>query len=935
MKNLVLIGSNDDTDGLQSSVTFTADPSLTYYFQVDGYGNKTGNITINYPVSAGTPPAIAPTPVHPAKLFFRVNGDIFLDPDADGDDLSTWEERLLGTNKDKQDTDGDGMSDSYEFIYRFDPLSPTDGTEDADGDGISNSDEATAGTDPTNPDSDNNGTNDGNEDFDNDGLLNKDEINTYHTNIRSADSDGDKLPDGWEVQHNLDPNIANADQDADGDNVSNLTEFVVGLDPNNAITHGGIADAEYDQDIDGMPDAWEGKWVKWTRIYGFNGNESHYQFTKTLDWLVDDATLDLDQDGLSNIKEYQHLTNPTQSDSDADGLDDKWEIDFGLDPKVNNDSDAEPDNDASADPDGDGLTNEQESSLGTDPNKKDSDGDGVNDDVENEQGSNPNDPNDNHPPANGTAAVHITFGDPSGSHSEKYQIKLTPISGDPTTHGIRSRTNRKYGQPQTETFHLPIGASYKVELIHIGTDPKYNDKPNPDYDYVFNINSASCLDKQDPQKILGFNYTGDTFFAKGKSVTITISAAFVTLNNTDDQADDLICVSKGTDPDLATEMSVSGQGVPEVTAELSLKNDDGNIKFESQTLNLTAGTPTKVKLWGITPSSAEKKTIIVITIKNNDGDTLCIVEREVTVFKGVAISFEGNYYINVDTREWARRPWDGRKDPKPNSKGDLTGFSYLDWYQNGGKGKPTNKYQDGDYVIHLGREVKRPPGPTAAERAAYKKATDQSAAFGYASAISFKKGDNPKIPAYKPWIDPLKVKVTKIMAISPSFEIKKDTMLHAVMEMKSGYLDGKVDGREELKEPKIKLGNICILQDAVNVTRIEFKDDGPNPISRKDIQDKIDELLHDYIPDKNTELLNLLRIINERDSLGGLSGQVYKWHNDSFKIKKESQFMKSAAAKALKAHKENGEKIDCSWLFTKWNELKFQGKLKEAKIQTL
>ncbi len=61
------------------------------------------------------------------------------------------------------------------------------------------------------------------------------------------------------------------------------------------------------------------------------------------------------------------------TDSDADGMSDGWEVAYGLDPIVN---------DASLDKDGDGLTNLQEYNERTFPNNADTDNDGVSDGAE-------------------------------------------------------------------------------------------------------------------------------------------------------------------------------------------------------------------------------------------------------------------------------------------------------------------------------------------------------------------------------------------------------------------------------------------------------------------------------------------------------------------------------------------------------------------------
>jgi hypothetical protein len=71
------------------------------------------------------------------------------------------------------------------------------------------------------------------------------------------------------------------------------------------------------------------------------------------------------------------------ADSDADGLPDVWEIEFGLDPQNAND--------AFADLDNDGLTNLEEYAALSDPNNADSDNDGMPDGWEVDRDLNPND----------------------------------------------------------------------------------------------------------------------------------------------------------------------------------------------------------------------------------------------------------------------------------------------------------------------------------------------------------------------------------------------------------------------------------------------------------------------------------------------------------------------------------------------------------------
>ena len=80
--------------------------------------------------------------------------------DTDGDGLSDSFERLVSqTDPSRADTDGDGMPDGWEVRYGLDPLADDAGA-DADGDGLGNVLECQLATDPTVADSDADGLSD-------------------------------------------------------------------------------------------------------------------------------------------------------------------------------------------------------------------------------------------------------------------------------------------------------------------------------------------------------------------------------------------------------------------------------------------------------------------------------------------------------------------------------------------------------------------------------------------------------------------------------------------------------------------------------------------------------------------------------------------------------------------------------------------------------
>ena len=181
-------------------------------------------------------------------------------------------------------------------------------------------------------------------DLDSDRLSNVREVD-LGTNLTAADTDGDGLRDGEEVEeYETDP--TGVDTDIDG--LRDGEEINRGTDPTAADTDGdGLSDrAEIDE-------------------YGTNPREA-----------------DTDGDGLSDSEEIRdHETDPTETDTDGDGLTDRAEVNrYGTDPRE-------------ADTDGDGLTDVEEAEEhGTDPTAPDTDGDFVRDGTEIAVRSAPNSP---------------------------------------------------------------------------------------------------------------------------------------------------------------------------------------------------------------------------------------------------------------------------------------------------------------------------------------------------------------------------------------------------------------------------------------------------------------------------------------------------------------------------------------------------------------
>lgn len=87
-------------------------------------------------------------------------------------------------------------------------------------------------------------------DLDGDGLTNLEEVATRFTDPFNRDTDSDGMPDGWEVQYNLNPLSGDdATTDADADSLSNLLEYRLGTKPNGT--------GSTDSDADGLADGAE------------------------------------------------------------------------------------------------------------------------------------------------------------------------------------------------------------------------------------------------------------------------------------------------------------------------------------------------------------------------------------------------------------------------------------------------------------------------------------------------------------------------------------------------------------------------------------------------------------------------------------------------------------------------------------------------------
>jgi hypothetical protein len=213
------------------------------------------------------------------------------------------------------------------------------------------------------------------------------------------------LSDLWEKQHNngnLFGASFEAQGDEDGDGWSNSKEAVTGTDPKDGTPPAGLLTPQtihhpsvwVDTNNDGIVDNQtvpkvEIKWPSligkqyqlscsadlmpgtWLEVDGLRMGtgaeiglfipltQPDGSIPERLFWRVAVTDVDTDGDGLTNHEENLRGTNPNNPDTDDDGMGDRWEIAYNLNPTTRYD--------ATDDPDGDGIQNQYEYVLGFHP----------------------------------------------------------------------------------------------------------------------------------------------------------------------------------------------------------------------------------------------------------------------------------------------------------------------------------------------------------------------------------------------------------------------------------------------------------------------------------------------------------------------------------------------------------------------------------------
>nr|WP_281830445.1 GlyGly-CTERM sorting domain-containing protein [Vibrio nigripulchritudo] len=337
--------------------------------------------------------------------------------DTDSDQLFDGEEvNTHGTDPTKNDSDLDTMPDGWEVTYSLNPLDSSDSDIDSDEDGYVNNIEYKLGSDPKNADStpefvsnysasfesglpiswtipsSSNGPWKISSDYSTDGLHSLKAETITHSRIAQT-----------KYVNNFEGGVLAFDYKVSSE--SSYDFFIVTLNSIEVLKVSGEDSGRFETQLtrgfneivfsyekdgsvnEGLDSAWIDNFTVTTADADNDGMNDRWETANGLDPTnPEDASTDLDGDGISNLEEYINQTNPQNTDTDSDGLSDMDEMVSGTNPNnSDSDSDGLPDgwesqnnldpldsSDAHLDKDSDGFTNTEEFRMGTNPDNAES-----------------------------------------------------------------------------------------------------------------------------------------------------------------------------------------------------------------------------------------------------------------------------------------------------------------------------------------------------------------------------------------------------------------------------------------------------------------------------------------------------------------------------------------------------------------------------------
>lgn len=318
---------------------------------------------------------------------------------------AAWDETTQGPfdsglDPARWDANADGIPDGWAIAYGLDPKADVAGARLAGPDGLSVREAFEHDTDPTAKDTDRDGLADVIELA---GAPRPDGGRWPPSDPRKWDSSGGGVCDGYLATHGLDPSQpASALGDTDADGAATVAEFNWSHAARGAAaceSGAGLDPRDFQSGSSSIPDGW-------LILHGFDpladGVDAKVTQRATTDPRPSGAPAPASDLALTVLDEYLQGrpddwpedtawfggTDPSQEDTDGDGLGDAyelagWELEVWTQPGAAQPSALKAGSDPlQADADGDGATDGQEALAGTDPRRQDTDFDGIGDGAE-------------------------------------------------------------------------------------------------------------------------------------------------------------------------------------------------------------------------------------------------------------------------------------------------------------------------------------------------------------------------------------------------------------------------------------------------------------------------------------------------------------------------------------------------------------------------
>ncbi|WP_185160425.1 YPDG domain-containing protein [Mammaliicoccus sciuri] len=398
-------GSNSGTDStsdLDSNSDSNSDSGSNSDSSSDSQSDKDSDSDTNSGSDSGTDSTSDLDSNSDSNSDSGSNSDSSSDSQSDKDSGS---DTNSGSNSGTDSTSDSGANSNTGSDSNSDSSSDSQSDKDSDSDTNSGSDSGTDSNSDLDSNSDSNSDSGSNSDSDSDSQSDKDSGSDTNSGSNSGTDSNSDLDSNSDSNSGSDSNSdsssdSQSDKDSDSDTNSGSDS---GTDSTSDLDSNSDSNSDSGSNSDSSSDSQSDK-DSGSDSNSDTGSDSESDKDTDGDGILDKDDNDIDGDGVSNEDEKLIGTDPTNPDTDGNGVNDgdedydkdgipnKAESNPKSDKPTDKDGDGKPDITTPKDTDGDGITdkddtdidgdgvsNEDEKLIGTDPTNPDTDGNGVND----------------------------------------------------------------------------------------------------------------------------------------------------------------------------------------------------------------------------------------------------------------------------------------------------------------------------------------------------------------------------------------------------------------------------------------------------------------------------------------------------------------------------------------------------------------------------